>query len=97
MSDVGVASNSSGNTYYFSGGGLGSTFSDDSNGNTSATISGGGLGSTFSDDSNGNTSATISGGGLGVFFCTFCGIACDMVDDGDFSGGPSLIISSSRD
>ena len=66
--------------------------------NTAATTSGEGFGRTFSGDSNGNTSATIiSGGGLGTFFCStgaFCGFAWDMVGDGDFSAGLSLIISS---
>ena len=68
--------------------------------NTAATTSGWSFGRTFSGDSNGNTSANIiSGGGLGTFFCStgaFCGFACVMVDDGDFSDGLSLIISSRR-
>ena len=67
-----------------------------------STVAGKGKGfaRTFSGDSNRNTSATIiSGGGLGTFFRStgaFCGFACDMVDDSNFSGGLSLIILARR-
>ena len=46
-----------------------------------------------------NSASIISGAALGTFFCStgaFCGFVFDMVDDCNFSGGLSSIISSRR-